>query len=102
MHYTYQAITDDEIEADFFYDDSVVYLVWSDGDQAAGEKAYYAMFKCPCGCGEDIYLNLIPDTRPCWLYNLHDDQSVSLQPSINRQVGCKSHFWMRAGNVEMV
>ncbi len=28
------------------------------------------IFKCPCGCNVDIYLNLLKDTRPNWSYGM--------------------------------
>lgn len=42
---------------------------------------------CPCGCNEVITLNTLADTKPCWSI-----QGNSIKPSINRIVGCKSHF----------
>ena len=56
-----------------------------------------AVFKCPCGCGLDIVLNLIPTTRPRWILEIHPDNTVTFSPSINRNVGCKSHFFLRKG-----
>ena len=70
---------------------STLYLVGEEHD-------FWALvFSCPCGCGEDIFLNLITDEkRPCWNVTLSDDQNVSVSPSIWRKRGCKSHFHLKA------
>ena len=53
------------------------------------EKAY---LKCPCGCGDVLTLNLIPDTHPGWTIS-----GNSIKPSINRIIGCRSHFTITNG-----
>lgn len=50
---------------------------------------------CHCGCGATITLNTLTDTSPKWRV---DNNTIS--PSINRRVGCKSHFSIRDGIVE--
>jgi hypothetical protein len=50
---------------------------------------------CPCGCGAIISLNLIPNIKPCWKVKLNN-----ITPSINRNIGCKSHFSIVGGKVE--
>ncbi len=59
-------------------------------------------FVCPCGCGELIELNLMPEVRPCWKVKMHWDSTPSLHPSVWRKVGCRSHFWLREGKVRWV
>jgi hypothetical protein len=54
---------------------------------------------CPCGCGQILHMNLIPDERPCWQITEHRDGTISLHPSVWRKKGCKSHFWFRHGQV---
>lgn len=54
-----------------------------------------ADLQCPCGCGAIISLNLIPNVRPCWKIRLNN-----ITPSINRNIGCKSHFSIAGGKVE--
>jgi hypothetical protein len=56
-------------------------------------------FKCPCGCKEDIYLNLLPDADPCWTWSGLSARKISIYPSVWRRVGCKSHFFIRDGKV---
>jgi hypothetical protein len=63
------------------------------------EKDYwYALLKCPCGCGDIIMLNLMTDTKPCWEVNFNN-KKPSVYPSIWRTKNCKSHFWIRNGEV---
>lgn len=50
-------------------------------------------FICPCGCNAIIMLNTIKDTKPCWKFVPPN----SITPSIDRQVGCKSHFTITNG-----
>lgn len=70
-----------------------VYVVGEDGHH------WYVAFGCPCGCGETIKLSVIPGDRPGWQVREHWSGTVSLSPSVWRQVGCKSHFWLRKGKV---
>jgi hypothetical protein len=59
---------------------------------------WYAMLKCPCGCQENIVLNLIDDVTPCWKVTINN-RSFSISPSIWRTKNCKSHFWLRKGKI---
>lgn len=72
----------------------VLYVVREDGFD---EKA--AMI-CPCGCGEVLQMNLLPDERPCWTLTTHGDRTVSLAPSVWRKKKCGSHFFLRRGRIE--
>lgn len=67
----------------------------------AGEGAYLwaAAMICPCGCGQVIELNLLKQARPCWSAEEHADGTVSLEPSVWRQKGCRSHFIVRHGRI---
>jgi hypothetical protein len=51
---------------------------------------------CHCGCGDIISLNTLTDTSPKWA--VINPNTIS--PSINRAVGCKSHFSIKNGIVE--
>jgi hypothetical protein len=57
------------------------------------------IFKCPCGCRADIYLNLLQDTRPYWTFSWERKGRISIAPSILRKVGCRSHFFVSRGKV---
>lgn len=73
---------------------STVYLV------GEGEYLWSVAFVCPCGCGELVQLNLLPDARPRWTAERHPDGTVSVSPSVWRVAGCRSHFFLRRGRVE--
>lgn len=72
----------------------VVYLV------GEGGHLWFAAFVCPCGCGELVQLNLLPDARPRWSAERHPDGTVTIAPSVWRVAGCRSHFFLRRGRVE--
>ncbi|WP_052090605.1 DUF6527 family protein [Desulfosporosinus sp. HMP52] len=54
---------------------------------------------CPCGCGNILHMSLHKEGRPHWKIIWHNDGTVSLSPSVNRLVGCKSHFFFERGRV---
>jgi len=54
--------------------------------------------QCPCGCGENIYIN-VPNAHPCLTVTHHSDGTVSLHPTIRRLKGCHSHFFVRRSRV---
>ncbi len=64
------------------------------------EHLWFAAMVCPCGCGETLYMNLLPDERPRWELTEHSDGTASLTPSVWRVKGCRSHFWLRHGMIE--
>lgn len=55
--------------------------------------------RCPCGCGDTIELLVIREATPRWDIAVNDDGRPSLSPSVWRQTGCRSHFWVRHGRV---
>lgn len=65
-----------------------------------GEKDYYWQFVmiCPCGCNSLLHMNLMKDQEPHWMYKV-DNNFITIIPSIDRKVGCKSHFFIRSGKV---
>ena len=77
-------------------DRKVIYII---GDE---EFIEHATLLCPCRCGALLHMNLIPDERPCWFVIEHSNGSVSLEPSIWRQKGCKSHFFFVRGRIRWV
>lgn len=70
-----------------------VYFLEEDG------LVWRVAFLCPCGCGEAIELNTVRKVRPNWQADVNPDESVTLHPSVNRIVGCRSHFFMRGGAI---
>lgn len=60
----------------------------------------YAIFKCPCGCGRNVELNLNAKSKPCWKVSYHWFGTISFSPSIWRNDGCRSHFFYKKGEVK--
>lgn len=50
-----------------------------------------AVFRCPCGCGDTVAINLDRAVGPAWRLRI-DDEGVTLMPSVLRISGCRSHF----------
>lgn len=71
----------------------MIYLI---GD---APKPWAASFLCPCGCGETISLSLITTDRPSWRVQLSKSGQITLSPSVWRTKGCRSHFFIRGGQV---
>ena len=55
---------------------------------------------CPCGCQSTIQLNLLPDAKPCWRVEEHEDSTISLYPSVWSRKGCGSHYLIRKGFIK--
>jgi len=70
-----------------------IYIVMDDGFEE------FAAMNCPCGCNEVLYMNLLPDERPCWKVSCHANGTATLHPSVWRKKGCQSHFWFRRGEI---
>ncbi|WP_415881080.1 DUF6527 family protein [Burkholderia sp. BCC1970] len=68
---------------------------------AVGESGHYwlAALRCPCGCGETIQLPMIEGQRPRWALTQQNMRRPSLSPSVDRTIGCRSHFWLRQGMI---
>ncbi|MDE2466979.1 MAG: hypothetical protein KGO02_25180 [Alphaproteobacteria bacterium] len=59
----------------------------------------WMMLKCPCGCGEDIPINLDRRAGKAWRYYQGGDKGVTLYPSVWRDTGCESHFIVWRGRI---
>ncbi|CQR44875.1 hypothetical protein THICB3560240 [Thiomonas sp. CB3] len=59
----------------------------------------WTMFSCPCGCGEVITLSLQRIHNPTWNLEMTKSGRASLHPSVWRTTGCRSHFWIKDGQV---
>jgi len=70
----------------------VLYVLTEDG------TPWQASLICPCGCKATLELNLLPDERPLWSVK-HAPRGPTVHPSVWRQVGCRSHFFIRDGRV---
>jgi hypothetical protein len=56
------------------------------------ECAWAGALLCPCGCRDVIRLSLVTDASPSWTVKVSRDGSVSLNPSVRKTTGCRSHF----------
>jgi hypothetical protein len=66
-----------------------------------GENNFYwqMVMLCPCGCNNVLHMNLMEEQSPSWSYSINTERAISIFPSVNRLVGCKSHFFVREGKI---
>lgn len=72
-----------------------------------GEYAKYAIFACPCGAnaegqehnGFNYRINLSSAHKPNWTYEVHEDGTLTLSPSILDLGHCKSHYFIQRSKV---
>jgi hypothetical protein len=50
------------------------------------------MLSCPCGCGEELPINLDARAGRAWRLYRNQRSGLSLFPSVWRESGCESHF----------
>lgn len=68
-------------------------LLHSSGEAALVHRGHdrLLVIRCPCGCRDDVLLNLDRAAGPAWrLYQTA--RGVSVFPSVRRETGCGSHF----------
>lgn len=59
----------------------------------------WAVMKCPCGCGDLLTLSLMKSHKPNWRYSVDKENKATLTPSIWKKDGCRSHFFLRKGQI---
>lgn len=52
----------------------------------------WLLLKCPCGCGDEIPINLDPRAGKAWRLYRTQKNGLTLFPSVWRDTGCESHF----------
>lgn len=57
------------------------------------------MLVCPCGCGEELPINLDSRAGPAWRLYRNRRAGMSLFPSVWRESGCESHFIVWRGKI---
>ena len=67
--------------------------------QIHNNKHKWVMFQCPCNCGDVVTLSLQSIHRPFWKLSLSSLKRPTLHPSIWRDKGCYSHFWVKDGRI---
>jgi hypothetical protein len=64
----------------------------------SAEKLKWGFLKCPCGCGDQIALNLMASHRPRWTVEITSPSSFSVHPSVHA-MSCGAHFWLEDGKI---
>ena len=60
----------------------------------------WVYLRCPCGCNEVIRLSMMRERSPRWTVSRSFFGRVTIFPSVRRNDGCFSHFWIRKGVVK--
>lgn len=66
--------------------------------QQQGEPAFGCLV-CPCGCGDTLQLRFFGERRPRWSVTWDLRHKPTVTPSVWRQSGCRSHFYLDAGRI---
>ncbi|MDX1916243.1 MAG: DUF6527 family protein [Methylophilus sp.] len=66
-----------------------------------GEKNNYwiSAMVCPCGCNDLIQLAMDQTGRPRWSVQIDKSGLATLYPSVHRNIGCRSHFFLKEGKI---
>jgi hypothetical protein len=62
-------------------------------------QPWCAALLCPCGCKEIIQLSLLESDSPSWRLHINARSEPTVDPSIWRKAGCRSHFYIRRGRI---
>ncbi len=62
-------------------------------------KPLWVLFRCPCGCGNVTSLSLQNIHKPNWTVKRSAAGRPTLYPSIWKNIGCCSHYWIKDGCV---
>lgn len=65
----------------------------------SGDKPKWSLFRCPCGCESVVTLSLQRAHMPHWQVKRSRAGRPGLYPSVWRDSGCLSHFWLNDGRV---
>ena len=58
-------------------------------------------YLCPCGCGNKVQLPITLGAGVGWNLTIRD-LMPTLSPSVSHTDGCKTHYFIKNGKVEMV
>ncbi len=92
IHFARIIIKEKTPETDKIFDKDFIEVIYK-------AKSYWAIFKCPCGCGSLISLTLQNTHKPYWNLKTSIEKRPTLSPSIWRNNGCFSHFWIKDGMI---
>lgn len=60
----------------------------------------WVVLSCPCRCGRQVDVNLMPNREPSWQISVRDGR-LSVTPSLCMPPGqCDSHYWIRNGRID--
>jgi len=59
----------------------------------------WMMLNCPCGCGDEVPINLDHRAGNAWRFYEGGGRGVTLFPSIWRDTSCQSHFIVWRGRI---
>ena len=62
----------------------------------------WLLLRCPCGCGEEVPVNLDPRAGKAWRMYRGLSTGLSLFPSVWRDTGCQSHFIIWRDSILMI
>ena len=89
--------------------DNLIIVDKTPGNDVVGAKQFievvykdvprWAIFKCPCKCGNTISLPLQRPHSPLWKVTESRAGRPTLHPSVWQKKGCMSHFWIEDGRV---
>lgn len=65
---------------------------------SGGRGFKWILFRCPCGCKQQIALNLMQSYTPHWCVDIQSHNLFSIHPSVDSTT-CGAHFWVRDGHV---
>lgn len=63
------------------------------------EGPAFGFLLCPCGCRETVHLRFMGERRPRWSLESRAGRATVF-PSVWRQSGCRSHFFIRVGRID--
>ena len=63
-----------------------------------GKAHKWLLFTCPCGCNQQIALNLMQSHTPHWEVEIRTANSFTVYPSVDATKS-GAHFWLRDGKV---
>ena len=66
----------------------------------SAQKPKWLSFKCPCGCGNVVSLNLMESHYPAWSVTF-EKRGLTVSPSVDVTT-CGSHFWIRNNQISWV
>lgn len=62
-------------------------------------EAWSVGMLCPCRCGATIEMLVVEGAKPRWDIGVDSKGRPTLHPSVWRNTGCRSHFWVRSGRI---